>query len=292
MGRGSRIGTKHVVIIGANGQLGTELVRVLAPRATVRCLNHSELDITNAAEVRRQLSARPADVVINCAAYTRVDDAEDHRSEAFAINETGARNVAQVCRESGALCVYISTDYVFDGKQGSAYRETDATNPINAYGASKLAGESAVQTSATRWLIVRLASIYGKAGARGKGGNFVETVLGRARRNEPLRVVNDIHMSPVSASDAAIGIAALIDVNATGIVHLTNTGNCSWYEFASAALELAGLRSQITPVAAAEYPMKARRPKNSALATDRFIELVGHSPRPWREALRDYVTNG
>jgi len=184
--------------------------------------------------------------------------------------------------------VYISTDYVFDGSKADPYTEEDPPNPINVYGVSKLAGERLVLQTCADALVVRVASLYGGQGARGKGTNFVLSILDRARRGESLRVVNDIRMSPTYTVDAARAIVELLRRGATGIFHVVNEGSCTWYEFAQKALALAGLEVHVEPVPHTAYPMKARRPLNSALSTER-LRRTGVCLRPWQGALAEYV---
>jgi dTDP-4-dehydrorhamnose reductase len=226
------------------------------------------------------------DAVMNCAAYVRVDDCEEHASEAFNVNAIGALNLARACAAANALCVYISTDYVFDGRKATPYTESDLPNPINIYGASKLAGEYLTRQAAQRWLIVRTASLFGKTGARGKGGNFVETIIKKAKAHDPIKVVNDIMMSPTYSRDAANGLASLLRNRATGLFHIANEGTCTWYEFAKAISEFAELSNVIDPVSSDDFlSLRARRPKNSALITEgRDLEL-----RPWKDALKAYL---
>ncbi len=178
---------QRIVVLGSTGQLGTDLVEVLRldDKGETVPVSHAACDCTNANEVGEMLRKLHPDVVINCAAYVRVDDCEDHAREAFAVNAIGALNVARACAAVEALCVYISTDYVFDGSKGSPYVESDPTCPINVYGASKVAGEHLVQQAAPHSLIVRTSSLFGKTGARGKGGNFVETIVAKAKAALP-----------------------------------------------------------------------------------------------------------
>ena len=227
-----------VLIFGSTGQLGTDLVSVLqnSGKFEVIPLTHEDADCTDAAAARKAVLHSRPQFVINSAAYVRVDDCEDHASEAFAVNAIGALNIARACAEVDACCVYISTDYVFDGEKETPYVESDPTNPINVYGTSKLAGELLVRQTAPRWLIVRVASLFGKTGARGKGGNFIETILAKARKGEPLRVVDDIRISPTYTRDAAVTIQQLLHEGATGVMHAANEGSCTWWEFAREAL--------------------------------------------------------
>ncbi|HWP23751.1 MAG TPA: dTDP-4-dehydrorhamnose reductase, partial [Candidatus Binatia bacterium] len=254
-------------------------------RFEVIALRHEDADCADAEGVRKALKASRPQVVINAAAYVRVDDAEDHAEEAFRVNALGALNVARACAEINALCVYVSTDYVFDGAKDAPYVESDTPNPINVYGASKLAGEILVRQAAPRWLIVRVASLFGKTGARGKGGNFIETILGKAKSGEPLKIVSDVQISPTYTRDAARAMLNLIEHGRAGMVHLANTGACTWYGFAEEALRLAHLQGPIEPVSSNDYPYRARRPRNSALAS----EYMPRPLRPWQDALAAYL---
>jgi dTDP-4-dehydrorhamnose reductase len=281
----------RVAVIGSAGQLGTDLVRALeeAGRYDVIPLTHAQVECARPESVRAALATLGADVVVNCAGYVRVDECEDRPDEAFQINASGALHVARVCEETGALCVYTSTDYVFGGDKGEPYTEDDPPCPINVYGVSKVAGEYLVRHTSLRWVIVRVASLFGTAGARGKGGNFIEAILGQARRGETLRVVGDIRMSPVYAPDAAWTLERLIHDGATGLFHIANRGSCTWYEFARRALELTGTDARIEAISASEYPSRARRPANSSLSS---LALPAGSPAPsrsWEDSLRAYL---
>ena len=278
----------RVAVFGSAGQLGTDIVQVFRERERfdVIPLHHRDADCTDRDEVRRVVRTLRPDVVINSAAYVRVDDCEDNASEAFAVNAIGALNIARACAELDALCVYISTDYVFDGTKARAYVESDSICPANVYGASKLAGELLIQQTLPRWLVVRTASLFGRTDTRGKGGNFIETILAKAKSGQPLRIVNDVRMSPTYTLDLATALLSLICAGAGGVVHTTNAGACSWYELAKKAVELVGLQASIDPVSSGEYPTRARRPKNSALESDRsLVEL-----RSWEDALKEYLS--
>jgi dTDP-4-dehydrorhamnose reductase len=282
----------RVAVIGSAGQLGTDLVDILrkAGNYEVFGLAHREIECSDPISIEKGLKkARPA-VVINCAAFVRVDGAEGRPEEAFRVNGVGALNVAKACAELDALCVYVSTDYVFDGTKGAPYTETDAPHPINVYGVSKLAGEYLVQATCPRWLIVRMASLFGRAGSSGKSGNFVETILAKAKAGEPLRLVNDIRMSPTYTRDAAQALERLFFQNASGLFHLANAGNCTWYEFACKALELVGLDASVEPISSSKHPMQARRPRNSSLESTKLDLSLKDARRPWHEALKDYLT--
>ena len=281
----------RVAVIGRMGQLGTDLANVLVEAGSYEVfgLSHQEIECTDPASVEKTLKTVRPDVVVNCAAFVRVDDSEDRADETFRVNSLGALNVARACAEIDALCVYISTDYVFDGEKGSPYTESDTPHPINVYGVSKLGGEYLVQEACPRWLIARMASLFGKAGSSGKGGNFVETILAKAKTGESLRLVDDIRMSPTYTRDAAQALERLLRERALGLFHVVNAGNCTWYEFACKVLEVVDLQHRIEPISALEYPMKARRPKDSSLASTKLNPSLKECLRPWREALKTYL---
>lgn len=278
-----------IVVVGGTGQLGREVVAAASEAGlNVVPLGHTEIEVTNPDSVADTVRRLSPDAVVNCAAYVRVDDCEDRPEDAFRVNAIGALHVARAAAAAGALCVYISTDYVFDGEKPEPYSEGDAPRPINVYGVSKLAGEYLTRQDCPRSLIVRLASLFGKGGARGKAGNFVDTILQKAAAGEPVRVVNDIRISPTFSRDAARALLHLLRRGATGIVHLTNRGVTTWYELAQHVLQLAGSRVAIEPVPSDAFPTRARRPKNSALCTRRSGGFTSEL-RPWEDALREYL---
>ncbi|MFQ5875095.1 MAG: dTDP-4-dehydrorhamnose reductase [Dehalococcoidia bacterium] len=280
----------RVAVIGSTGQLGSDLVQVFQSEGyEIFALTHADVECTDLEVVRAVVTAVRPDIVVNCAAFVRVDECQDQPLKALQVNALGALYVARVCAELEALCVYVSTDYVFDGEKGDAYTEADSPCPINVYGTSKLAGEHLVQQACRRWLIVRVASLFGQAGARGKGGNFIETLLARVRSGEPIRVVKDIRMSPTYTHDAARALERLLRQGTTGLFHLTNAGACTWYEFARKTLELAGFGDLPEPIAAQDYPARARRPRDSSLRSTRLDGLVQACLRPWDEALESYL---
>jgi dTDP-4-dehydrorhamnose reductase len=280
-----------IAVIGANGQLGTDLCKNLSNYEVIPLL-HKDIEVTDITSVKRALEKHKPDAIINTAAFVRVDDCETEPDKAFQVNTLGARNVAVVAQELGAKLVHISTDYVFGGEaepQTAPYTEFDTPVPLNIYGKSMLAGENFVQHLCTRYFIVRTSALFGTTGARGKGGNFVETIIKLAKERHELRVVNDQVCSPTYTLDLARKIAQLVSTQYYGIFHITNSGACSWHEFAREILKLAGLNTPVTLITSAEYPQKARRPNNAAL--DNYqLRLLGMADlRSWREALEDYM---
>lgn len=278
-----------VLVTGSEGQLGRDLC--LALGAEVVPLGHRALDITKLDSVLEAICRHRPDVVVNAAAYVRVDDCESHADEAFAVNALGARNVAVAAERNGSKLIYVSTDYVFGDElqRLTPYTEFDTPAPLNVYGRSKLAGEEFVRHLCHRHFVVRSSSLFGVSGSTGKMGNFVETILGRAKRNEVLRVVNDQVFSPTFTRDLAGVLSWLLTTEYYGTFHVTNQGSCSWYEFARTALDLTGTKATLVPISSAELAAPTQRPRFSVL--DNYqMRLLGVTPlRPWPEALRDYL---
>ncbi len=228
------------LILGSAGQLGTAFRRLLS--GAVAC-TRQQADLANAASLRAAVqSAKPA-VVLNCAAYNAVDRAESDVAGAFAVNAFGVRDLALACRDAGAVLVHFSTNYVFghDEERRTPYQESDAPGPVSAYGVSKLAGEHFTLAISPKNLVIRTCGLFGVAERGSAPGNFIEKLLDRARRGEKLRVVNDQELTPTAAVDLAEATLHLLQANATGLVHFTNAGACTWHEFACAALRQAGL---------------------------------------------------
>lgn len=274
-----------VAVIGANGQLGSDLIKVFDD---VVPLTHQDLDIIKCEtlDVIRKITP---DVVVNAAAYVRVDDAETHPEEAFNVNAIGALNVARVCREIDVINVYISTDYVFDGMKREPYTEDDIPNPINVYGISKYAGEVFTQNYSPRQYIIRTASLYGRAGARGKGGNFVEAMLKKAKNMNKIEVVDDIFMSPTYTRDVARTLKKFLEMRPEyGVYHMVNSGYCSWYEFTKEIFEILNMNPTVNPVKSSEYPRPAKRPSFSALE-NRKIKRINLNLQKWEDALKEYL---
>ena len=275
----------RIVVTGANGQLGVELVRALAPQGEVVGTDIDDLDVREASCAERVATLRP-DWVVHAAAATDVDGCERDAEWAFAVNGEGTRRIAEGCRRANAGLVYVSTDYVFDGQKDRPYLEADPPGPLNVYGRSKLAGEEATRALAGRWTIVRTAWLYGVYGK-----NFVKTILDRARAGQPLRVVDDQVGSPTYAADLAEGIALLLAGGHTGVFHLTNSGACSWFAFAREIVRLAGFDpGTVTPMTSADLNRPARRPRFAVLENNAW-RTKGLAPlRAWQDALASMLS--
>lgn len=283
--RTSRLTARRVVITGAAGQLGRELVAAFEPDFDVVALTSDDLDISNYDAVMQTVGAINCDAVINAAAYTDVDGCEEDTARAFAVNALGVRNLAEGANSAGALLSHISTDYVFDGSS-DLYREWDARAPVSVYGRSKLAGEVEIAAHAAKWSIVRTAWVYGVTGQ-----NFVRTILKLANENETLDVVADQRGSPTYTADLAGVVRDLVIRRRVGTYHVTNSGTATWCEFAEAIFELAGHDPRrIHPTDSTAYKRPAQRPRSSVL--ENFaIEASGLAGlRHWREALAECLS--
>jgi dTDP-4-dehydrorhamnose reductase len=276
------------VLLGGGGQLATDLERALAD-APVTALPHSELDICDFEQVRRVLGDERPDVVINTAAFHHVDNCEDEWEKAFHVNAFACKNLASVCADLGATLVHISTDYVFSGKQSTPYVESDLPDPLSAYGASKVAGEFFIKTYCPSHIIVRSSGLYGVAGASGKGGNFVETMIRLAKARKPLSVVDDQIMVPTYTHDLAGKLVEVVRAGGRGIFHITHEGSCSWHEYAAQVFEYAGLQPELSPTTTEAYGAKAARPAYSVMNSEKLGPLGLEPLPPWSDALRRYL---
>ncbi|OGP53689.1 MAG: dTDP-4-dehydrorhamnose reductase [Deltaproteobacteria bacterium RBG_13_52_11] len=275
---------KKVLIIGALGMLGHDLLRIFAKGYDVIGLDKENVDITRQGATRKAIKEISPAVVINAAGYTDVDGCEKKMHKAFVINAEGSKNVAKGCRDNGAKLVYISTDYIFDGEKGSPYREDDPANPLNIYGESKLMGERYIEELLDDFLIVRTQWLYGK-----HGRNFVETILALAAERDIIEVVHDQRGSPTYTTDLSKAIAALVRKDLKGTFHVSNSGSCSWYDFAFEIVRLAGASGvEIVPVSSSSLNRAAKRPLYSVFNRQRLEQEAGIKMRPWQEALQDY----
>lgn len=272
----------RILLTGATGQVGWELRKTLAPLGEVRVFDRFGLDLADAPVLVATVRALQPDVVVNAAAYTAVDKAEAERDLAFAVNATAPRVLAEEARRIGALLVHYSTDYVFDGEKADPYVEEDATRPINAYGASKLAGEQAILASGCRHLILRTSWVYGP-----RGKNFYLTMLRLARERPELKVVDDQVGAPTSSLEIARATATLLAKGSQGLYHMSAAGETTWCGFARAILERAGSATPVVAIRTAEYPTPAKRPRNSRLDCSKLRAEHGVALARWDEALAE-----
>jgi dTDP-4-dehydrorhamnose reductase len=277
-----------IALLGANGQLGRDLLRALR-QYEVHALTRTDFDVTDHAGVRDKLLAIRPDVVLNTTAYHRVDDCETHADVAYAVNALAVLNLVRVANDLDAVLVHISTDYVFDGRARQPYTEYSEPFPLSVYGNSKLAGEILVRTMAKKYFLIRTCGLYGVAGSQGKGGNFVQTMVMKAKRGETIRVVNDQVVTPTYTADLADQIAQILPTRQFGLFHMTNEGSCTWYEFASAIFEVSEIQADLSPTSSDVYKTPAIRPKYSVLENARLKELRLNQMRHWRDALAAYL---
>lgn len=275
----------RILVTGARGMLGSDLMQALARESLVG-LSCGDLDVTNWEAVREVFRERAPAWVIHAAAHTDVDGCELHPETAYRVNALGTRNVARGAEETGAALLYVSTDYVFDGEKPDPYIEFDRPNPINVYGKSKLAGEMFVRDFCRRHCIVRTSWLFGK-----NGKNFVRTMLRLAGEREEIRVVSDQAGSPTYTRHLARKICEIIASGRLGVYHVTNSGSCSWFQLAQAALQRRQRSTRVVAIETGEYPTPARRPRNSVLRNF-ALELEDMALLPsWQEALAEYLAD-
>ena len=281
----------RIVVIGANGQLGHDLVKRLRPIHDLAPLTHADVEVTRPDSVAAVMEKYRPDLVMNLAAFHRVDVCEDQVEPAFAVNAYGARHLALSCRAHDAVLLHMSTDYVFGGDRArrTPYLETDAPAPINVYGVAKLAGEHMIRAVLDRYFIVRVTGLYGVAGSSGKGGNFVELMLRLAAEGKPIRVVDDQRLTPTYTVDVAHQMAALIETQRYGLYHMTNQGHCTWYEFAAEIFRQQGLAPDLHRAKTGDFGELAKRPAYSVLENKALQALGLDRMRPWQAALAAYL---
>ena len=274
-----------VLVTGAKGQLGTDLMNELEKRGIEGIgVDVQEMDITDAKACRHVIKASSADAVIHCAAYTAVDAAEDNIELCRRINGEGTRNVAQACKEADVKLMYISTDYVFDGQGTRPWEPDDERHPLNVYGQTKYEGELAVEELSDKYFIVRIAWVFGVAGK-----NFIKTMLRLGKERGAVSVVDDQIGSPTYTYDLARLLVDMIQTDKYGRYHATNEGLCSWYEFAKEIFRQAGMDVPVTPVSSDAFPAKATRPSNSRLNKEKLSENGFERLPAWQDALGRFL---
>lgn len=283
-----------VAVFGAYGQLGTDIVRALRALKNVDVLSFDleHVDFGNEKDLRSFLDQKvgTVDTIINCVAMTNTAYCEEHCEESYKVNAVPQAVLGQYCAKINACLIYFSSDYVFSGEKRRPYSENDTPRPINIYGSSKLAGEDLVRATCERHFIFRISSLFGIAGALGKGGNFVETMIAKALRREKLTVIDDQIMSPTSTSEVAKMICHFIGHNLSsyGTYHFAGKGQCSWYDFTKAILNECKISEPVLRVSWREFPSVLRRPEYSVLDTTKIAQLV--AVPTWEEHLKNYLT--
>lgn len=286
----------RILVTGAKGQLGKQLVKILKEGkseigeipadyidAQITETDVGELDITNKEEV---LAFGEFDIIFNCAAYTNVNKCEDEEAFAYKINALGAENLALLAKKTGAKLVHVSTDYVFDGEKTGVYEEEDKCCPVSSYGRTKHAGEQKIAAACDTYFIVRTSWLYGYY-----GGNFVKTIRKIAAENESIKVVADQFGNPTNVNDLAHHMLLLALTEKYGIYHCTGGGVCSWHDFATEIVKVFGIECDVKKCTTDEYPTPARRPKNSALSHKNLAKAVGDNMRNWKDALLCFAEN-
>jgi dTDP-4-dehydrorhamnose reductase len=282
----------RVALIGADGQLGTDIASYFKGKGIelIGLIGLKDIDVCDYMMSDNILKRINPDLVINTAAFHDVDLCEDEALSAFKVNVMGVKNLAIICREINVPLMHFSTDYIFDGKKKELYVEDDCARPLSLYGISKLAGEQVIQYMLEKYYIIRLSGLYGHAGCVGKGNiNFVELMIKLAEKEEAIKVVNDQVLTPTSTRDVAEKLYELIQTGNYGIYHMTNTGSCSWYEFACEIFKLMKLSTSVLPITTEEFGAKARRPKYSVLDNVNLRKIGLADLRNWKEALKDYI---
>jgi len=281
-----------ILIVGSGGRLGAALVREYQGKFDVTSFNHEQLDLANQNQTRDNLSPLEFDVLVNCAAMTNVDLCEQEIEQAFAINAEGPQLLARICRDKHAKMIHFSTDYVFDGEKREPYVETDAAKPISVYGESKRTGEKLVLQTQDRHLVLRVSWVFGP-----DRPSFIDAMIKRACEEEHIDAVADKFSTPTYTHDIAEMVSRFFDVDLPGgILHFANNGECSWQEYAQHALDCcraSGISLKAKTVGALKLAdMKnwtARRPVYSVLSTAKYAKLISLTPRPWRDAVADYI---
>jgi dTDP-4-dehydrorhamnose reductase len=281
--------SRRTLITGGGGQLASDLELRLGAEAELRLRSREELDVTDAAALEREIAEFRPEVLFNCAAFHNVEVCEREEAQSFAVNATAVKRMADLCAEHEVRLVHLSTNYVFDGTADAPYREDDTPAPESIYAISKLAGEHAALAYAPAALVVRTGGLYGSGGSASKGGNFVTRMLDRARDQGELAVVADQRLSPTCTADLATALIEAVEAGASGLLHLTASGACSWHEFTEAIVQLAGVEVEVEPTRTERAPGGARRPLNGELARPR-ADALGLTPLPeWHRQLEGYM---
>jgi dTDP-4-dehydrorhamnose reductase len=281
-----------VFLIGVDGQLGTDMKQCFTAKGIEvhGLIGLKEIDICNYDDSLYKIAGSKPDIVINTAAFHNVDLCEDELEQTFRVNVGGVKNIAGICREMDIPLMNFSTDYVFDGNKSTPYLEDDCPGPLSVYAISRLGGERVVKYMLDKYYIVRLSGLYGHAGCTGKGNmNFIETMLRLAESKKEIRIVDDQVLTPTSTVDVANRLSELIVTGKYGLYHMTNTGSCSWYEFACEIFKLMDIKVDVVPVSTEEFGARALRPKYSVLDNKNIRKAGIKDMDEWKKALRHYL---
>ncbi|MBS1621030.1 MAG: dTDP-4-dehydrorhamnose reductase [Bacteroidetes bacterium] len=278
-----------IAIIGANGQLGTDLVEMFSGQHEVIGLTHADIEITNIENVKNILNSLKPDLVLNTAAYNKVPEAENFPEEAYRLNAIGALNIAKICQDEKIRFLHYSTDYVFDGKKQKPYTEKDLPNPLNVYGNTKLSGEYFALNNCEQSFVVRVSGIYGKVPSRSKGNNFITSILKAAKEKPEVKVVNDEVLTPTPTSWIAKNTLELIQTEAYGLYHMSCEGEVSWYEFAKTIWEELNIRTPLHAVSVKDFPQVVKRPFYSVLENQNLNSLGINKMPDWKEVLLEFL---
>lgn len=271
-------------ITGYKGMLGYDLVKILNNDYELILTDKDTTDITNLEEIKEIVKENEIYLIINVAAYTNVDGSESNKQIAYEVNAIGAKNLAIIAKEHDIKLIYISSDYVFNGNKSNPYIENDKTDPINYYGETKLQGEKFIQETMDKYFIIRTQWLYGI-----NNGNFVKTMLKLAENNNEINVVNDQYGSPTFTKDLAIAISQLIKSDKYGLYHVTNSGECSWFEFAKLIFEIANIKIKLNSIVTSQYPTPAKRPKYSVLSNEKWLNEGFKPLRLFKDGLNEYM---
>jgi dTDP-4-dehydrorhamnose reductase len=281
-----------IALIGSNGQLGTDMMKYFTDKGEeMTGLTQDDIDVCFMDKCEPVLLKIKPDLIINTAAFHQVDLCEDEGNSAFAVNSVGVKNLCNICLALDVPLMHFSTDFIFgaDKKRATPYNEDDCPGPVSLYGISKLAGEYVIKYMLKKYYLVRSCGLYGYAGSFGKGSNFVDLMIKLARKGEKIKVVNDQVLTPTSTKDMTEKLYELIQGSNFGLYHMTNTGQCSWYDFAVEIFKFAGIAADISPIKSSEYITKAQRPFYSVLDNKNLRNAGVRDFRHWKEALNDYI---
>lgn len=278
-----------IAIVGANGQLGTDLAEVFSSGHEVTGLTHADIEITDIDNVKKVLTSIHPDILLNTAAYNKVPDAEKNPIEAFQLNAIGALNLSKICQDNKIRFLHYSTDYIFDGKKQKPYTEKDLPNPLNVYGNTKLSGEYFALNYCEHSYVVRVSGIYGKIPSRSKGNNFITSILKVAKENPEVKVVNDEVLTPTPTSWIAKNTLELIQTNAYGLYHMSCEGAVSWYEFARTIWDELNIKTPLHTVSVKDFPQVVKRPFYSVLENSNLKNQGINNMPDWKEALLEFL---